>query len=319
MNDIVVSVMCTAYNHEKYIRKCLEGFIMQKAMFDFEVIVHDDASTDKTAEIIREYEKKYPKIIKAVYQTENQYSKGIKIGATWMLPHAQGKYIALCEGDDFWEDPYKLQKQVDEMENHPECLMAVARVRVVNDSGDSLYKFIPPVAGESRIIASDEMVRLALGLYPFQTSSYMIRSTEYKKFQYIPPKFKTLCPVGDMTMLLYFGSLAPVIYNSDVLSDYRQCDSGSWSVRFRESSEMRCNHYRSLIEVYREFNKFSNEKYSDILDDAVIYSEYCLNLELKNYRTLLKRRYRRVLSKESPKTIVYFILKSVFSCDNASN
>ena len=78
-NQIMVSILCIAYNHEKYIRQCLNGFVMQKTNFKYEVLVHDDASTDKTADIIREYEEKYPDLIKPIYQTENQYSKGVKI------------------------------------------------------------------------------------------------------------------------------------------------------------------------------------------------------------------------------------------------
>ena len=119
----LVSVVTLAYNHGKYIRQCLDGFVMQKTDFPFEVIIHDDASTDDTAEIIREYEQKYPDIIKPIYQTENQYSKKVPIGATYLYPKAQGKYIAECEGDDWWTDPYKLQKQVDFLESHPDYLL----------------------------------------------------------------------------------------------------------------------------------------------------------------------------------------------------
>lgn len=119
----LVSVVTLAYNHGKYIRQCLDGFVMQKTDFPFEVIIHDDASTDDTAEIIREYELKYPDIIKPIYQTENQYSKKVPIGATYLYPKAQGKYIAECEGDDWWTDPYKLQKQVDFLESHPDYVL----------------------------------------------------------------------------------------------------------------------------------------------------------------------------------------------------
>ena len=119
-DGIKVSVICLAYNHEKYIRKCLDGFVMQKTNFKFEALVHDDASTDKTAEIIREYEEKYPDIIKPVYQTENQHSKKISIFTTFLAPNARGEYLAWCEGDDCWTDPGKLQKQVDFLDAHPD-------------------------------------------------------------------------------------------------------------------------------------------------------------------------------------------------------
>lgn len=118
--NILVSVICTAYNHESYIRQCLDGFVMQKTNFSFEVLVHDDASTDRTADIIREYEAKYPDIIKPIYQNENQYSKGIAIYSKFIYPNVNGKYIAICEGDDYWIDPFKLQKQVDFLETNEE-------------------------------------------------------------------------------------------------------------------------------------------------------------------------------------------------------
>lgn len=118
MADPLVSIICITYNHEPYIRQCLDGFMMQKTNFPFEVLIHDDASTDKTADIIREYKARYPDVIKPIYQTENQYSKGVKIGLTYLYPNAKGKYIAECEGDDYWTDPLKLQKQVDFLENN---------------------------------------------------------------------------------------------------------------------------------------------------------------------------------------------------------
>ena len=118
--SVEVSVVCNAYNHEKYIRSALEGFAMQKTSFPFEVLVHDDASTDRTAEIIREYEIKYPDIIKPIYSTENQYSKNDGSLSQIQNGRVQGKYIALCEGDDYWTDPLKLQKQYDLLESHPE-------------------------------------------------------------------------------------------------------------------------------------------------------------------------------------------------------
>ena len=104
-----VSVICLAYNHEKYIRKTLEGFVKQKTNFSVEYIIHDDASTDSTASIVREFEEKYPDLIKPIYQKENQYSKGVPITRNLQM-QVQGKYIAFCEGDDYWIDEYKLQK-----------------------------------------------------------------------------------------------------------------------------------------------------------------------------------------------------------------
>ncbi len=127
-----VSICCLCYNHEPYLRKCLDGFVMQKTNFVFEVLIHDDASTDRSADIIHEYEAKYPEIIKPIYQTENQYSKGIGVTRVFQFPRSKGKYIAMCEGDDYWTDPYKLQMQFDYMENHNDVSMVFTNRFVKN-------------------------------------------------------------------------------------------------------------------------------------------------------------------------------------------
>ncbi|MCC6383990.1 MAG: glycosyltransferase [Bacteroidia bacterium] len=118
---VMVSICCLTYNHENHIKKALDGFLMQKTDFPYEIVIHDDASTDGTAQVIREYEQKYPAIFKTLYQTENQKSKfRTGMNQRFNFPRATGKYIALCEGDDYWIDPYKLQKQVAFLEQHPD-------------------------------------------------------------------------------------------------------------------------------------------------------------------------------------------------------
>ena len=119
----LLSIDVITYNHAKFIRKCLDSILMQKTNFSFEVLIHDDASTDGTADIIREYEAKYPDIIKPIYQTENQWQKNIGISKNFQHPRIHGKYVALCEGDDYWTDENKLQKQVDFLEKHPEKIV----------------------------------------------------------------------------------------------------------------------------------------------------------------------------------------------------
>ena len=117
---MTVSVVCLAYNHAPYIRDALEGFVSQQTSFPFEVLVHDDASTDGTADIIREYAARYPSVIRPVFQEKNRYSEGVAIAREYLFPLIRGRYVALCEGDDYWTDPRKLQKQVDALEAHPE-------------------------------------------------------------------------------------------------------------------------------------------------------------------------------------------------------
>ena len=135
---IKVSICCLAYNHAPYIRECLEGFVSQKTDFKFEVLIHDDASTDETQKIIKEYEENYPNIIKPIYQTENQYSKthgGINL--RFNFPRCNGDYIAMCEGDDYWSDKNKLQKQVDFLEANKDYSICWTKYLVKKQGKDS--------------------------------------------------------------------------------------------------------------------------------------------------------------------------------------
>ncbi len=136
----MVSISCITYNHEPYIRDAIEGFLMQKTTFPVEILIHDDASTDKTADIVKEYEKRYPLLLKSIYQTENQYSQGIK-PAKFNRNRAKGKYYAICEGDDYWTDPLKLQKQVDFLEKNQDYGFVYTDYQIINQNGDIIKNY----------------------------------------------------------------------------------------------------------------------------------------------------------------------------------
>lgn len=135
----VISVVCTAFNHGRYIRETLQGFVDQRCAYPVEFIVHDDASTDDTATIIREFAERYPQLFVPIIQPQNVYSKG---GRPWFIcfERARGKYVAICEGDDVWTDPLKLQRQVDDMEQHPDRMLNFHDVGVIDDSGGLFSK-----------------------------------------------------------------------------------------------------------------------------------------------------------------------------------
>lgn len=124
----LVSIACTVYNHEQFLDEAMSGFLIQKTNFPFEIIIHDDASTDSSPQIIESYATKYPSIISTIYQNENQYSKGIKPFINIIFPKCKGEYIARCEGDDYWNDQDKLQSQIDLLEknsNYSACFHPV--------------------------------------------------------------------------------------------------------------------------------------------------------------------------------------------------
>lgn len=144
MNDAIVclpkvAIFCLVYNHDPYLRNCFEGFVMQQTNFPFVAIVHDDCSTDSSTTIIHEYEAKYPHIFKPIYEVENQYSKhdgSLECIMNEAINATGAKYVALCEGDDYWVDPWKLQKQVDILDTYPEYTMCYSNYKNVDNVGE---------------------------------------------------------------------------------------------------------------------------------------------------------------------------------------
>lgn len=130
MPEPLVSICVVTYNHEKFIAQCLDGLLMQQTDFPFEIIIGEDCSTDRTRQIVRQYEATHPGIIRPMYHQRN-------VGASrnlfeHVLSRTRGRYIAICDGDDYWTDPQKLQKQVDFLEQHPQCVLCFHRVKEVD-------------------------------------------------------------------------------------------------------------------------------------------------------------------------------------------
>ncbi|MEL7588553.1 MAG: glycosyltransferase [Prolixibacteraceae bacterium] len=174
MNKPLVSICCNTFNQEKYIGSALDGFLMQKTTFPIEVIVHDDASTDGTAAIVSDYAKKYPHLIFPILQRENQLSKGVKPLLHYDLPRARGKYLALCEGDDYWTDPHKLQKQVDFLEANADYGLSHTDVKIcrqkqsdLTDPRDNVKNLAEP--------GTDLKERILLSTYIIRTPTVVMR------------------------------------------------------------------------------------------------------------------------------------------------
>ncbi|MDO4572005.1 MAG: glycosyltransferase, partial [Clostridia bacterium] len=154
-NRPLVTVILPTYNHAPFIAEAIESALMQKTAFPFDILLHDDASTDGTAEICREYAARYPEKIRLILQRENQYRRDRRIRAHFLYPCVQAKYIAILEGDDYWLDPDKLQKQADYMESHPDCTLIIGGADVVDVNGRVIGGMRP--YAEDRIVDPDDM------------------------------------------------------------------------------------------------------------------------------------------------------------------
>ena len=212
--NILVSICCITYNHENYIEECLQGFLKQETNFKFQILIHDDASTDKTQKVIQKYRNRLPYNSDVILQVENQYSKGFNPLRQKLLPEAKGKYIAICEGDDFWTDPLKLQKQVDFLEENP------------GFSGvgtNSLVYF--ENTGEEKLFNKDDResdlnFENFLKERKFHTASFLFRNT----LQYPKDFAKVLS--GDRLLFLLVALQGKIKYFTDVTCVYRKNDGG---------------------------------------------------------------------------------------------
>ncbi len=218
-----LSVVCLTYNHAAFIRQALDGFVMQKTDFPFEVIVHDDASIDGTADIIREYAAKYPDIIKPVYQTENQWSKGRHITKEYVYPLIRGQYVALCEGDDYWTDQNKLQKQVDYLDAHPDCSLCFHPVSVKWEKGEQPDSVFP----DRKLLAHVGAMNLKSLLKQnfIQTNSVVYRWRFHQDSSELIPN--GILP-SDWFLHLLHAEVGKIAMLPDVMAVYRKHQNGIW-------------------------------------------------------------------------------------------
>lgn len=295
--EYMVSVSCIAFNHEPYIRQALDSFLMQKTDFDYEILIHDDASTDRTADIIRSYEKRFPDKIKAVYQTENQYSQGISnISGAFNFPRAKGKYIAMCEGDDYWTDPLKLQRQVDYMENHPECTMCFHAACIESEDKALRARVIRPY-NRSRICTAEEVIDKKAN-YP--TASLMFTSSLGKQL----PQYYHQCPVGDVPIHIFMASKGTVYYIDRIMSVYRQGVSVSWSAQM-ERGDYKKNlerHHKAMKTMFRAFSSETRHQYDQAVDSACLRMDFLTLLNTKQYQEVKKPQYRKYYKELERKT-----------------
>ena len=310
----LVSICCTAYNHEKYIAEAIEGFINQKTEFKFEILIHDDASTDKTANIIREYEKKYPDLIKPLYQKENQYSKKIPVTSTYLYPNAKGKYIALCEGDDYWIDPYKLRKQISYMEKHSECTFCFTNSKIIDERGKNKDKvFIPYEKENERYYSnSNEIYNLGklalLGFIP--TATFVFPKSILKD---LPAFFNKRYSAGDIKLKLYAASKGYAYFINDITSVYRANVAGSAMTKWRNYSRGQLiNHNQGYIDLIDTIDEYTNYKYNNDLDKLKINFEFAKLSAMSDKEIYNNERYKdilkdfKIIEKVKKVCVIYF-------------
>lgn len=236
----VVTIRCITYNHEPFIRDAIEGFLMQETTFPVEILIHDDASTDNTADIVREYQNKYQQLIRAVLQTENQWSKGLRVSRrTRKLFNnmARGEFIALCEGDDYWTDSLKLQKQIAILQANPQASGAFHAVSMVNEAGETL-EIRPTQPVPKRLIFRDVVIR-----------NHLLTCSIVYRFSAEPLKsdWSVGLAMGDWPLQVDLARRGDLIGIDEDMGCYRRHRGGVWTKMSKGEELKAIGHFYSAV------------------------------------------------------------------------
>lgn len=247
----LVVIHCITYNHEAYLRDALEGFVTQQTDFPFVAVVHDDASTDRTAEALKEYADKYPDIILPIFNDENQYSKqdGSLDRIMRKACEATGaRYIAICEGDDYWTDRHKLQKQVEFMESNPDYGMCYALSYTRNGTSD-----IKEVAFGTKKSSFNDLL---LGYYGIPTFTSLFKSKLYYDYHDEVMPWQYRWKMADLPLGMYVAKHSRIKFLPYVVGVYRILDG---SASHHSTLEKQMEFDQSRIDVRLFFNKYYND------------------------------------------------------------
>jgi len=240
----VVSICCTTYNHEHFIADALNSFLMQKTSFSFEILIRDDCSTDNTALILKDYTNKYPRLIKPIFEVENQYSKGVK-PLPILYCQSKANFIAICEGDDYWTDPYKLQKQVEFLQHNKNYVIAYSSVKAFDNFG-----LIDSYQGGALIDLSKEQLQKAP---PLNTLTVCFRNQTLN----LPKEFYYAFH-GDLFLWSILGKYGDGKYIEGIQpSMHRVHKAGVHSTASRKrKKEMLLQTYSALFSYYSRINNY---------------------------------------------------------------
>ena len=292
--SITVSICCLTYNHEKYIRQCLDGLIMQKTEFDFEILVHDDASSDATQSIINEYVVAYPNLIKPILQIRNQYSQGISPLRQILFPLVKGKYVALCEGDEYWTDPLKLQKQVNAMESDHSLAGCAHQSLVFYENGTPSHMFHHV---KKQILKTKDLLDVRL----FHTASFLFKK---EVLDYIKD-FNSSLYAGDRFLFLACSLKGNILYMPDVMCCYRKNAMGvtsrvSYSLHvldlkvpeYFHNKDLKFPYYRYLAFVHRAiFSESLDISLKKYIYHFTLFVKYSFSYFPKNLKDIYKALY----------------------------
>lgn len=296
-SKIMASINCVTFNHAAYIRQALDSFLMQKTDFEYEILVHDDASTDGTGDILREYAEKYPDKVRPLIQTENQYSQGIdNISGAFNFPRARGKYIFMCDGDDYWVSPDKLQKQVDYLEAHPKCTLCIHSAKIELVGKALTERRMRPYRG-NRLLSPEEIIDKSSG---YAMSSMAFPSRLVREL----PDYYVDCPVGDTPLQMMAAAKGYGYYMDEPMSAYRVGVAGSWTAEGKSGNYARKQnaYYERMKKVYEEFDAATDGRFSEASKSALKRTYYHTMVNTRRFEEIMNPEFRRYYKELTPRT-----------------
>lgn len=282
MENPLVSICCICYNQEQYIRQTLDSFVMQQTNFLFEVVISDDCSKDGTRAVIAEYKEKYPELIRDV---SKDYNQGAIPNWWYVQNQAKGKYTAICEGDDYWTDPLKLQKQVDFLESHPDYSMCCHAAKVLNETSRNV-----DTACE-RMTTREYFTEDAFPKWQIPTASILYHREPVMAYPIVRTQDFT---AGDVILILRCMHVGRVWGFEDKMSVYRMNAGGLTSQK--ETPELRikmCRHYEALMVNFPKLDSDYCYRYIAM----VYYTKFRKENNIKDLWTAFKARPQYVLQK----------------------
>ena len=283
-----VSICCLCYNQEAYIAQTLDSMLSQKCDFPFEILIHDDASTDNSAQIIKDYAARYPDIIKPILQTENQFSGPVKnISGLFNFPRAKGTYIAMCEGDDYWCDESKLARQAAYMDAHPDCSLCLHSAWQINSEIAVGQRIMRPYSSD-RIISPPEIITKRCA-YP--TASLMMRT----ELMQLLPDFYMHAPIGDIPMQLTMALGGYAFYMDRPMCAYRYCAPGSWTQDMYSGDYIakQKKYADDMARMYDEFDAYSEGRFHKEASEAKDRLWYMTRVNIRDWNVIFDRNYSR--------------------------
>ena len=287
--EILVTINCITYNQHDYIRQALDSFLMQKTNFRFIISVHDDASTDGTQDIVSEYANKYPDLIKATLEKENQYSKHDGSFRRIIDSLLQGKYIAFCEGDDYWTDPYKLQKQVDFLEANPDYSMCFH---------NAIMHYENNIVPDRKFANIENRDYTDLEIYEkwiTSTASVLLRHDVYSSPQYNKMFYEVNPLFGDIPLFLVCSMVGKIRGMEDTMCVYRRHDGNITRVQKKGNATQMMEYAKSHIRIYKAFgDRYKNKavyEFVRIYTNLFIYSRQEGNIKWGYLITALKEDF----------------------------